>query len=199
MRILISICVGLLLFGIGGAPAAEQASSGGTRESTAGAASLRVVATSGNQVLPQVVNLPAPVHMPISWQNASNNVLGRPAPPRGLRVVSPSSSSEVSKYAGTWEREKGAAGELRAVLLNPEGTVTASYAAEPPHSEQTIKGRWRLLEQGIHLDFTSQTEKTNIPALRETMLSVKHEGAGIILVGEKGARFVRTEPGASSR
>jgi hypothetical protein len=104
--------------------------------------------------------------------------------------VSPSVSSEAGWLAGTWKREKAAAGELGALILEPEGTVTASYAAEAPHTDQTIKGRWRAIEQSIHLDFTSQA---GIASLRETVLSVSHEGAGIVLVGERGARFTKSK------
>jgi len=154
-----------------------------------------VFSAKADQKPPQIINLSTPVHMPISWQNASNNGLARPAPPGGLRVAAPSAPSQSSSFAGTWKREKVAAvGEMSSLLLKPEGAVTASYAAEQGHAEQTVKGRWRPIEQTIRLDFTSQTDKTKIPALPETVLSVRHEGAGIVLVGGKATRFVRAEP-----
>lgn len=100
MRLFVSIFIGLLFTVINGLVSAQQT------EPTA---------------------LSAPIHVPISWQNSSNNALARPAPPGGLTIVGRPSSSELNEFVGAWKSEKDAANELRSFVLDTEGALTAVF------------------------------------------------------------------------
>ena len=134
----------------------------------------------------------APIRAPISWQTSANNALARPEPPGGLTIVGRPSSAELSEFVGAWKREKDATNEVRSFVLDPEGVLTAVIGGVK--TNRTAKGKWELRDQAIHFQFASQTEKTGIPAVRETKFSIVREAAGIILVGERNARFVRPKP-----
>lgn len=136
--------------------------------------------------------LSVPIYNPISWQASSNNALARPAPPGGLTIVGRPSSSELNEFIGAWKREKDAAGELRSFILEPEGVLTVVFLGVK--TNLTAKGKWEFRDTTIHFQLTSQTEKTSIPALRETKFFIVREAVGIILVGERNARFVRPKP-----
>lgn len=142
----------------------------------------------------QPITLSAPVRVPISWLSSSN-IAQTLATPGILRIDAPS-ATDVRAYVGTWSREKLAAGELCTFVLNMEGTLLATYTAVPPMTNYTGKGTWEVVNQAVRLQlpFTSPTNKTNVLALRELMLSIVQEDAGTVLVGEKGARFTRPKP-----
>lgn len=136
----------------------------------------------------QWIQLPAPVHAPISWQNATNKALARPQPPGGLHITAPASSPELNAFLGTWQQEKRAGGEPASFVLGSEGLLTVHFAE--PQTNLTANGKWELKEQAIYFKFPPP-KQASIPALRETKLFVVREGSGIVLVGEQHTRFTR--------